>query len=72
MGSLSIWHWLIALGVVVVIFRVKERGSIGYNVEETILNIKTAIHRSKTANYWIAAGLVLLLCLLVAASHRLA
>jgi uncharacterized membrane protein YecN with MAPEG domain len=67
MGSLSIWHWLIALGLVVLVFRVKERGSFGSNVEESILNLKTAIHRSKNAHYWIAAGLVLLLCLLMAA-----
>jgi hypothetical protein len=67
MGSLSIWHWLIALGLVVVIFRIKERGSMGSSVEQSLLNFKAAIHRSKTANYWIAAALVLLLCLLMAA-----
>jgi sec-independent protein translocase protein TatA len=43
MGSLSIWHWLIVLGVVIVVFGTKKLGSVGSDVGSAIKNFKKAM-----------------------------
>lgn len=43
MGSLSIWHWLIVLGVVVLVFGTKKLGSVGTDVGSAIRNFKKAM-----------------------------
>jgi sec-independent protein translocase protein TatA len=44
MGSLSIWHWLIVLGVVVLVFGTKKLGSVGTDVGAAIRNFKKAMN----------------------------
>jgi len=40
MGSLSIWHWLIVLVVVVLIFGTKKLGNIGKDVGSAVRGFK--------------------------------
>jgi len=40
MGSLSIWHWLIVLVVVVLIFGTKKLGNIGKDVGSAVKGFK--------------------------------
>jgi sec-independent protein translocase protein TatA len=44
MGSFSIWHWLIVLVVVIVIFGTKKLGSVGTDVGSAIRNFKKAMN----------------------------
>jgi sec-independent protein translocase protein TatA len=44
MGSFSIWHWLIVLGVVILIFGTKKLGSVGSDVGSAIRNFKKAMN----------------------------
>ena len=48
MGSLSIWHWLIVLGIVVLIFGTKKLGSVGSDVGAAIRNFKKAMNEGET------------------------
>jgi sec-independent protein translocase protein TatA len=43
MGSFSIWHWLIVLLIVVVIFGTKKLKNIGKDVGEAVKNFKDAV-----------------------------
>lgn len=43
MGSLSIWHWLIVLGVVILVFGTKKLGSVGSDVGSAIKNFKKSM-----------------------------
>ncbi len=43
MGSLSIWHWVIVLGVVILVFGTKKLGSVGSDVGSAIKNFKKAM-----------------------------
>jgi sec-independent protein translocase protein TatA len=47
MGSLSIWHWLIVLGVVILIFGTKKLGSVGSDVGSAIRNFKKAMNEGE-------------------------
>jgi sec-independent protein translocase protein TatA len=40
MGSLSIWHWLIVLVIVVLVFGTKRLGNIGKDVGEAVRGFK--------------------------------
>ena len=44
MGGLSIWHWLIVLVVVIVIFGTKKLSSVGTDVGSDIKNFKKAMN----------------------------
>ena len=44
MGGLSIWHWLIVLVVVIVIFGTKKLSSVGTDVGSAIKNFKKAMN----------------------------
>jgi sec-independent protein translocase protein TatA len=44
MGSLSIWHWLIVLGIVILVFGTKKLGSMGSDVGSAIKNFKKAMN----------------------------
>jgi sec-independent protein translocase protein TatA len=44
MGSMSIWHWLIVLGVVVLVFGTKKLGSVGSDVGAAIKNFKKSMN----------------------------
>lgn len=43
MGSMSIWHWLIVLGVVILVFGTKKLSSLGSDVGGAIKNFKKAM-----------------------------
>jgi sec-independent protein translocase protein TatA len=43
MGSMSLWHWLIVLGVVILVFGTKKLGSLGGDVGSAIKNFKKAM-----------------------------
>ncbi|TXJ00321.1 MAG: Sec-independent protein translocase subunit TatA [Neisseriales bacterium] len=43
MGSFSIWHWLIVLLIVIVIFGTKKLKNIGKDVGEAVKNFKDAV-----------------------------
>lgn len=44
MGSLSIWHWLIVLGIVILVFGTKKLSSLGSDVGAGIRNFKKAMN----------------------------
>jgi sec-independent protein translocase protein TatA len=43
MGSLSIWHWLIVLLVIVLVFGTKKLGSIGGDLGKAVKGFKDGI-----------------------------
>jgi sec-independent protein translocase protein TatA len=43
MGSLSIWHWLIVLAIVVLIFGTKKLSNLGGDLGAAIKNFKGAM-----------------------------
>ncbi len=43
MGSLSIWHWLIVLAVVVMIFGTKKLGNLGKDLGTAVHGFKEGI-----------------------------
>jgi sec-independent protein translocase protein TatA len=47
MGSLSIWHWLIVLAVVVLIFGTKKLRNLGGDVGAAIKNFKGAMREGE-------------------------
>lgn len=44
MGSFSIWHWLIVLGIVILVFGTKKLSSLGSDVGSAIRNFKKAMN----------------------------
>ncbi|MDP1597305.1 MAG: Sec-independent protein translocase subunit TatA [Methylotenera sp.] len=50
MGSFSIWHWLIVLLVVVLIFGTKKLRNIGGDVGGAVKNFKEALDESKSGS----------------------
>lgn len=48
MGSMSIWHWLIVLGVVILVFGTKKLSSLGSDVGGAIKNFKKAMNEGET------------------------
>ena len=69
MGSLSIWHWLIVVGIVILVFWTHKSGSVGTGVEVAARNFKRAANIPAWLHVVVAS--ILLLCLLVIA-RRLA
>ncbi len=47
MGSFSIWHWVILLGIVILIFGTKKLGSVGSDVGAAIRNFKKAVNEGE-------------------------
>jgi sec-independent protein translocase protein TatA len=47
MGSMSIWHWLIVLGVVILVFGTKKLSSMGTDVGGAIRNFKKAMNEGE-------------------------
>lgn len=47
MGSFSIWHWLIVLVVVILIFGTKKLSSMGGDVGSAIRNFKKAMNEGE-------------------------
>lgn len=50
MGSFSIWHWLIVLLVVVLIFGTKKLRNIGGDVGGAVKNFKEAVNEGKSGS----------------------
>lgn len=48
MGSFSIWHWLIVLAIVLVIFGTKKLRNIGGDVGGAVKNFKDAMKEGET------------------------
>ncbi|MCB5188404.1 Sec-independent protein translocase subunit TatA [Methylobacillus caricis] len=49
MGSFSIWHWLIVLAIVVLIFGTKKLRNIGSDVGGAVKSFKEAVNDGKSA-----------------------
>lgn len=47
MGSFSIWHWLIVLAVVILVFGTKKLSSLGTDVGGAIKNFKKAMNEGE-------------------------
>ncbi len=47
MGGLSIWHWLLVLAIVVLIFGTKRLKNIGSDLGEAIKNFKYSVSGNK-------------------------
>ncbi len=47
MGSFSIWHWLIVLGIVILVFGTKKLSSMGSDVGSAIRNFKKAMNEGE-------------------------
>lgn len=47
MGSLSIWHWLIVLAIVVLIFGTKKLRTLGGDLGSAIKNFKGAMREGE-------------------------
>lgn len=47
MGSFSIWHWLIVLLIVVLVFGTKKLRNIGSDVGGAVKNFKDAVNEEK-------------------------
>ncbi len=48
MGSFSIWHWLLVLLIIVLIFGTKKLKNLGQDLGEAIKNFKHAVTDNKT------------------------
>lgn len=47
MGSLSIWHWLIVLGIVVLVFGTRKLRNAGGDLGAAVKNFKSAMHEGE-------------------------
>ena len=48
MGSLSIWHWLIVLAIVVMVFGTRRLRSAGSDLGAAVKNFKDAVREGET------------------------
>ena len=49
MGSMSIWHWLIVLAIVVVVFGTKKLGNIGKDLGSAVKGFKDGLKEGEAA-----------------------
>jgi len=49
MGSLSIWHWLIVLGIVVLVFGTKKLRGAGGDLGAAVKNFKESMREGEAA-----------------------
>lgn len=54
MGTMSIWHWLIVLGVVILVFGTKKLSSLGTDVGGAIKNFKKAMNEGESEGKQVA------------------
>lgn len=50
MGSFSIWHWLLVLVIVVLIFGTKKLKNMGADIGEAVKNFKNALSGNSETN----------------------
>jgi len=48
MGSMSIWHWLIVLAIVALVFGTKKLGSMGRDLGSAVHGFKKAMNEGET------------------------
>jgi sec-independent protein translocase protein TatA len=48
MGSFSIWHWLIVLGIVILVFGTRKLRGAGSDLGEAVKNFKSAMRQGET------------------------
>jgi sec-independent protein translocase protein TatA len=48
MGSFSIWHWLLVLVIVVLIFGTKKLKTFGQDLGEAVKNFKNSVNDAKS------------------------
>jgi TatA/E family protein of Tat protein translocase len=67
MGGLSIWHWLIALGVIALIFGTAAPQSVRGDVGVAFRKFKRTVFNPKpnTVYFWLLVATVPLLCLFI-------
>ncbi len=51
MGSFSIWHWLVVLAIVIVIFGTKKLRNIGSDVGSAIRNFKQSMKEGEEGTH---------------------
>jgi sec-independent protein translocase protein TatA len=47
MGSFSIWHWLIVLGIVILVFGTRKLRGAGSDLGEAVKNFKTSMRQGE-------------------------
>lgn len=50
MGSLSIWHWLIVLIIIILVFGTKKLKNMGQDLGEAVKSFKSAVNENDQAN----------------------
>lgn len=50
MGSFSIWHWLLVLAIVILVFGTKKLKSLGRDVGEAVKGFKEAVNEPVNKN----------------------
>ena len=50
MGSFSIWHWLLVLLIVVLVFGTKKLKTLGQDLGEAVKNFKHSVNEDKKPN----------------------
>jgi sec-independent protein translocase protein TatA len=50
MGSFSIWHWLLVLVVIILVFGTKKLGNLGKDAGNAIKNFKDAMNDTNPKN----------------------
>jgi sec-independent protein translocase protein TatA len=48
MGTLSIWHWLIVLGIIVLVFGTRKLRNAGGDLGAAVKSFKTAMREGET------------------------
>lgn len=57
MGSFSIWHWLIVLLIIILVFGTRKLGNIGKDLGSAVHNFKKGIHGEEEETLTIAPPL---------------
>ncbi len=50
MGSMSIWHWLVVLVIIMLVFGTKKLGNIGSDVGKAVKGFKDGVKGSEEEN----------------------
>ncbi|WP_107870051.1 Sec-independent protein translocase subunit TatA [Pseudoduganella sp. UC29_71] len=56
MGSMSIWHWLVVLVIIMLVFGTKKLGNIGSDVGKAVKGFKDGVKGSEEENKPAAPG----------------
>ena len=56
MGSMSIWHWLVVLVIIMLVFGTKKLGNIGSDVGKAVKGFKDGVKGGEEENKTAAPG----------------